>query len=340
MEVVERLPLESASANTLHSIEHVHRYEWAAELCRGARVLDLCCGIGYGSGVLAQAAASVVGVDKDAATIDAAVQAIHQPNVTFEVADAHAYLRRPETSEFDVVVCIEGMEHLQHLDDARASLVRLASVGVRLILSLPNSRMFGEESEFHETSFDFEQASALLSSFENVLVLYQFLAEGSLIRAAEQSAGPFPMRGELDEHGEIESAHTYLALVNFAPETTQAVPSGRAYLALAPTKSRYIKALERANVDLWRTNARLGRERLGQYDTAATATVLQLRELERRAAEAESRAAAAEQRADREAENASRHRQETERLREQLAIEQSRSLGRVGQAIRALRSGR
>jgi O-antigen biosynthesis protein len=347
MDVVERLPLEAASAHTLLSVAHLHRYELAAGLCHGGRILDLCCGTGYGSGVLAHTAASVVGIDNDAATIDAAGQAIDQPNVTFEVADAHAYMRRMETAEFDVIVCFEGVEHLQDLDDACASLARLASSGVRLILSVPNSRAFGEENEFHRTKFDFERASDLFNSLGNVQLLYQFQAEGSLIRTGAQSDGPFPIRGQLDEEGENEWANTYLALVNFAPQARQLLPSGRAYLTFAPVHNRYIKGLERANVDLWQTNARLGRERLGQYDTAATATMVKLHALERRANDAECRAVAAEQRAEqaeldaeRESERADRHRRESDRLREQLAIEQSRSLRRMARAVRALRGGK
>jgi SAM-dependent methyltransferase len=340
MDVVERLPLEAASAHTLPGLERVHRYELAAELCPGALVLDLCCGSGYGSALLSRTAASVVGVDNDAATIDTAGHAIDQPNVSFEVADAHAYLRRPETSKFDVVVCFEAIEHLQDLDDALGSLTRLAAAGVRLILSLPNGQVSGQENGLSQRRFDFERADDLFHSFGNVQLLDQFLAEGSLIRARAQSAGSFPLRGRHDEHGEIEWANTYLALVNFAPGAGQLLPSGRAYLALAPVHSRYMKVLERANVDLWRTNARLGRERLGQHDTAAAATMLKLHDLERRADEAERRAVEAEQRADRGAEDADRRLQEIERLRAALAIAQSRSPGRVAQALRALRGGR
>jgi O-antigen biosynthesis protein len=340
MDVIERLPLEAASAHTLPTLESVHRYELAAELCPGARILDLCCGTGYGSGLLARTAASVVGVDNDAATIDAAGQAIDQPNVTFEVADAHAYLRRPETGEFDVVVCFEAIEHLQDLDDALASLGRLAAAGARLILAVPNSQVLMQENGSSEPQFDFERAEDLFDSFQNVQLLYQFLAEGSLIRGSEPSAGSFPMQGRLDEHGEIEWANTYLALVNFAPDAGQSLPSGRARLALAPVHSRYMKVLERANVDLWRTNARLGRSRLGQHDTAATATMLKLRDLERRANEAERRAVNAEQRADRESANAAHRLQEIERLRGALVIAQSPSSGRVAQALRAVRGRR
>jgi SAM-dependent methyltransferase len=340
MDVVERLPLEAASPHTLPGLERVHRYELAAELCPGARILDLGCGTGYGARLLSRTAASVVGIDNDAAMIDTAGHASAQRIVTFEVADAHAYLRALQTSDFDVVVGFETIEHLQDLGDALASLTRLAAAGVRLILSVPNRPVSAHKNGFPERQFDFERAGDLFGSFENVQLLYQFLAEGSLIRGPEPVPTPFPIRGRLDERGEIEWANTYLALVNFAPDAGQALPSGHAGLALAPVHSRYLQVLERANVDLWRTNARLGRERLGQHDTAATATSLKLRELERRAEEAERRAVEAEQRADRESENARRCRQEIERLHGALAIVQSRSPRRVAQALRRLGGGR
>ena len=42
---------------------HLAVYEWIAERVAGQRVVDLACGEGYGSAVLARSAASVVGVD-------------------------------------------------------------------------------------------------------------------------------------------------------------------------------------------------------------------------------------------------------------------------------------
>ena len=43
--------------------EHYARYLFATRLCRGKRVLDLGCGCGYGSALLAEAAARVTGID-------------------------------------------------------------------------------------------------------------------------------------------------------------------------------------------------------------------------------------------------------------------------------------
>ena len=122
MDVVERLTLEAASEETLIATEHRHRYELAAELLAGQRVLDLCCGSGYGTEILAGAGCQVVGVDNDAATVDLArVTVGKRTGAEFEAADALAYLRRADAQRFDAIVCFEGLEHLpDHRGRARA----------------------------------------------------------------------------------------------------------------------------------------------------------------------------------------------------------------------------
>ena len=49
--------------------EHWHRYAFARRFVAGKRVLDAACGEGYGSALLGEAAASVVGIDIDGPTI-------------------------------------------------------------------------------------------------------------------------------------------------------------------------------------------------------------------------------------------------------------------------------
>src|SRR4051794_12945002 len=99
-EAHERLGDAELERDDLLAASHLHRYELAAELCEGARVLDLCCGTGYGSRLLARRARSVHGVDVAAEAIEAA-QAGAGAGLTFERADALEHLRALSADRFD-----------------------------------------------------------------------------------------------------------------------------------------------------------------------------------------------------------------------------------------------
>jgi SAM-dependent methyltransferase len=288
MGVQERLSLETASANTLLACEHVHRYRLAASLCHGLRVLDLGCGSGYGSAIVRETAAAVTGVDNDVATIDMArVTVGSEHGVLFEVADAAGYLRRNLSESFDAIVCFESLEHFADPEDVLASLEDHAREGLRLVLSVPNSRTLGEVNKFHVTDYGFDEAHGAFARFEEVTILYQFNAEGSLIRHEE----PAEMDGEfvLDEHGEPEYANHFIACVNLTDRLRETGSLARLQLAVAPDFTRHMLALERANQELWRSNARLARQHLGVSDSAAAAVQDRLRAVQEEAAQVKER---------------------------------------------------
>jgi 2-polyprenyl-3-methyl-5-hydroxy-6-metoxy-1,4-benzoquinol methylase len=287
MDIKERLSLDAVSAHTLESAEHRHRYELAASLLEGRRVLDLCCGIGYGTLTLAETAAEVVGVDRDAGAIDTAtVLGADAGNVRFETADAVAYLAE-HGEEFDAIVCYEGLEHLDRLDAATAILVELAAHGTAMMLSVPNSRTFAEENPYHVTDFGYDEALAFFGRLPDATVLHQHVAEGSLI--SSDSGDRLEARLLHAEHGEPEYANNFIAAVNLGERAGDLV-SGRAHLTITPWHNRYLRNLEKANRELIQTNTRLARSRLGTYDSAAAARLSKMRELQRRAEEAERRA--------------------------------------------------
>jgi 2-polyprenyl-3-methyl-5-hydroxy-6-metoxy-1,4-benzoquinol methylase len=265
MGVQERLSFEDATAPTLIAGEHRHRYRLAASLLEGRRVLDLCCGTGYGSAILAETASSVYGVDVDAATVDAADAALrHAGNADFEVADAVEFLGRWNVAErFDAIVCFEGLEHLRELEAAIGRLRELAEGGMTMILSVPNSAGLGEENEFHVTDFSWERTLEQLGSFPGATVLTQYLAEGSVICAAEPG-DPAP-RIELGDRHEPEYANHYIVCVGVDADPLD----GLMQVEAAPVANRYLRDVENANRELRRANARLTRERLGKADAAA-----------------------------------------------------------------------
>ena len=293
MAVTERLTLEEAGAQTLVACEHVHRYELAAELCAGLRVVDIGCGVGYGSRLLRDACPEVTGVDYDAAAIKEAQRAFGaQDGLDFEVADGGAFLRGRLPERFDAIVMFESLEHLEDVDDALRALKRHAETGLRLVVSVPNSRAFDEENPFHRTDFGYEEAMASFDGFPDVTILNQFLAEGSLIRTAKDAEPT--TRLLLGERAEPEYANHFIACVNFGKAPAETAGGARMQLAIAPNFNRYMMNLERGNRELWLANARLARAQAGKADSAAASLLGQLETARRQLHELESKIAVEE----------------------------------------------
>jgi 2-polyprenyl-3-methyl-5-hydroxy-6-metoxy-1,4-benzoquinol methylase len=86
---------------------HLAAYEWIAERVAGLRVIDMACGEGYGSDMLATAAASVVGVDANPEAHEHARLRYRRANLRFE-RDLVETFSEPA----DVVVFLQTIEHL------------------------------------------------------------------------------------------------------------------------------------------------------------------------------------------------------------------------------------
>jgi len=87
---------------------HQAVYEWIATRVAGERVIDMACGEGYGSDVLAASAASVVGVDANPEAHEHARLRYRRPNLRFE-RDLVESFAEPA----DAVVFLQTIEHLQ-----------------------------------------------------------------------------------------------------------------------------------------------------------------------------------------------------------------------------------
>ena len=110
-------PLELTGERTLPDVpaenywyrRHLAVYEWIAARVAGGAMLDMACGEGYGSEVLARAAGSVVGVDGNPEAHEHAKLRYTGPNVTFEWGAVETY---GEPATFDAVVFLQTIEHV------------------------------------------------------------------------------------------------------------------------------------------------------------------------------------------------------------------------------------
>ncbi len=87
---------------------HLVVYEWIAERVRGLRAIDMACGEGYGSDVLARTAASVVGVDANPDAHEHARLRYVRPNLRFARELVEGF-----SEPADAVVFLQTIEHLQ-----------------------------------------------------------------------------------------------------------------------------------------------------------------------------------------------------------------------------------
>jgi SAM-dependent methyltransferase len=87
---------------------HLVVYEWIAARVHGLKVIDMACGEGYGTDVLARSARSVVGVDANPQAHEHASLRYRRPNVRFARDLVETF---PEPA--DAVVFLQTIEHVQ-----------------------------------------------------------------------------------------------------------------------------------------------------------------------------------------------------------------------------------
>lgn len=165
--------------------EHLHRYAWCAALCTDKDVLDIACGEGYGSALLAGSARSVIGVDVAAEAVEHARLAyVATPRLQFKLGDA-AEIPLADTS-VDVVVSFETIEHHDRHLEMLSEIRRVLRPDGILVISSPNRPVYSENgryhNEFHVKELDFDEFDAVLrSQFPALRYFGQRLAVGSAI---------------------------------------------------------------------------------------------------------------------------------------------------------------
>jgi len=171
-------PLELTGERTLPDVpeenywyrRHLAVYEWIAGRVAGLRVVDLACGEGYGSGVLATRAAEVIGVDANPDAFAHASARYTAPNLTF---------RRELVESFgepvDAVVFLQTIEHIQDPDSLVAGFAQIAPVSY---ISTPNLLTLAPEgaeksdNPWHIREYRLEEYRALLEPhFSRVEIL-------------------------------------------------------------------------------------------------------------------------------------------------------------------------
>lgn len=138
-------------------------YAFAAERAEGHSVLDVGCGSGEGLKVLASRATYALGIDLD--------ERLQRPDVNVEITSV---ADMPDKS-FDVVVCLDVIEHVEQ---DRAFLAELFRVARReVFVSTPNYAMSFNRNPYHVREYTPREFGRLFDGYGST-TLYAGTAKG------------------------------------------------------------------------------------------------------------------------------------------------------------------
>jgi 2-polyprenyl-3-methyl-5-hydroxy-6-metoxy-1,4-benzoquinol methylase len=148
--------------------EHLHRYIEALKYCSANdKILDLACGTGFGTDLLAAATTNtVIGGDiADIAITECNIQ-WQRPNLKFHVIDG---TKLPfNNSSFDVVVSFETIEHTVSYNKMLEEFSRILKPGGIAIISTPNFTINSPTGKiinpFHTQEFTYFELNLILAS--------------------------------------------------------------------------------------------------------------------------------------------------------------------------------
>ena len=163
---------------------HLKRYQFARKYIVGKRVLDVACGVGYGSLYLAKACRQVVGADIDWVAVDYAQRQYGgRENLAFVQVDA---IRTGfAESQFDAVCSFETIEHVRDAGMILGEIKRVLKPEGVLIVSTPRAARSNSRpaNPFHHHEWSPADFKRLLRGFfHNVEIFGQFRRETGAAR--------------------------------------------------------------------------------------------------------------------------------------------------------------
>jgi SAM-dependent methyltransferase len=225
---------ERQVAPTLDGIrrDHLARYEWVAkQLPPGSAVLDLACGVGYGSYILAQAGHTVIGMDRDAEAIAYAKANYAHPDAQFMVGDVSDLAE--DKNNLDAVISFETIEHI---DDPAPFLIWAAKNAKALYASVPNEAVFPFRCE--------------ANGFQGWAFHYRHYTKAQFADLLRQAGwGEFEWAGQGDKESEVgdvgpTKGRNIIVAAKPAGEA-KAAPKHVAILGLGPSLEAYVDHTKR-----------------------------------------------------------------------------------------------
>lgn len=165
--------LPGVTSNFLMS-EAYARYQFARKyITKDAKVLDIACGVGYGSDYLSQKSKQIIGIDIDEESIAYAKQHFGK-KASFLLGNA---TDTPFKNDFfEMVVAFEMIEHLKEPNKFLKEVYRILKKGGKLCISTPNSAVHSPDgnlmSPYHVKEYTYEELNKLVSKHFSKVEFY------------------------------------------------------------------------------------------------------------------------------------------------------------------------
>ncbi|UGS35023.1 class I SAM-dependent methyltransferase [Capillimicrobium parvum] len=183
-------PLELTGERTLPDVpeenywyqRHLVVYRWIARRIAGLRVVDMACGEGYGSDVLAAAgAAAVVGVDANPEAHEHARLRYVRPNLRFARDLVETF-----SEQCDAVVFLQTIEHVRNPDEVLEHFKALVGPHGVVFVTTPNVLTLAPEgaeksgNPWHVKEYRPEEFRALCTAHFSSVELHGLFHAGKL----------------------------------------------------------------------------------------------------------------------------------------------------------------
>ena len=139
-------------------------YEFAKPLISGKKVLDVGCGLAYGTALMAETAFSIMGIDYDESTITENIKRYNTtPNLKFRQAEIPPLPFADQS--FDVVTAFQFIEHIHPRKEFIKECLRVLIPGGVLLVTTPNVKKSLSRNPFHIHEYTFDEMRSEVSSF-------------------------------------------------------------------------------------------------------------------------------------------------------------------------------
>ena len=150
-------------------------YVNALDLCLGRTVVEIGCGRGVGTALLAEVASKVIAIDHDAACIARNREEQSDEMLTFVVAEVPPL--PPVALRTDVMVCFQMIEHLRDPGPLLQAMHDAVLPGGAVLIGTPNAAESLSPNPYHLHEYTGEELEGALETVFDRVTMYSVLGD-------------------------------------------------------------------------------------------------------------------------------------------------------------------